>query len=239
MTCIKYQISLLFLVFTFCSFGQINEGHIVFERRTNLEKRFEGVENLEKLINQRNKYRLEEFHLYFNDTISMFILGEFDTDDPLSWTTNSNTVLRNTLTRELSTMLDLNGSVLIVSDSIRTPIWKITDETRSIGNYSCQKAFYDRGDSVRIYAWYTTDIAPSIGPESLGGLPGTILGLATEDGGVVYFSKSVEVGPQKLELFKFDARKPLIITMDELKKELQKSNADVTNYILEDLYRWI
>jgi GLPGLI family protein len=42
---------------------------------------------------------------------------------------------------------------------------------------------------------------PTIGPESMQGLPGAILGLATEDGGVVIFAtnvESVEPTPEQL-----------------------------------------
>ncbi len=36
-------------------------------------------------------------------------------------------------------------------------------------------------------------IQRAFGPETFRGLPGAILGLATEDGGVVYFAKKVEI----------------------------------------------
>ena len=53
-------------------------------------------------------------------------------------------------------------------------------------------------------------------------MPGAILGLATEDGGVIYFAKSVTVEtapPEKLLIKKTKAK---IYASDELKKRLEK-----------------
>jgi GLPGLI family protein len=80
----------------------------------------------------------------------------------------------------------------MVEDSMPCRKWKITGSKRNIAGYDCRKAIFYINDSTPIYAWYTSDIVPSIGPESFADLPGAILGLATEDGGVIYFAKTVE-----------------------------------------------
>jgi GLPGLI family protein len=54
--------------------------------------------------------------------------------------------------------------------------------------YECIKAIWQKNDSTRIYAWFSPMISASIGPEGISGLPGAILGLAREDGSVVYFA---------------------------------------------------
>ncbi|MCX6292662.1 MAG: hypothetical protein NT126_13025 [Bacteroidetes bacterium] len=41
-------------------------------------------------------------------------------------------------------------------------------------------------------------LSSGFGPESFVGLPGAILGLATEDGSVIYFAKNVEAVKQEL-----------------------------------------
>ena len=75
----------------------------------------------------------------------------------------------------------------------------MTSSKRKIAGYECRRVIWKKNDSTRIHAWYSQELVPAVGPESFGGLPGTILGLATEDGGVVYFAKSVEVGVKDIE----------------------------------------
>jgi len=111
----------------------------------------------------------------------------------MSWATNKNTVQQNLATNERISVYAIWGENMYVQDSLKKRTWKITESTRKIGKYECRKAFFQVNDTIRIYAWYTDEIIPSVGPETFNGLPGAILGLATEDGGVIYFAKSVEV----------------------------------------------
>jgi GLPGLI family protein len=66
----------------------------------------------------------------------------------------------------------------LVADSTIKIDWKITSEPRTIAGFECRKAVARIFDSVVVIAFYTDEIIPSSGPESFGGLPGMILGLA-------------------------------------------------------------
>ena len=94
------------------------------------------------------------------------------------------------------------GEKLNVDDPLYQRTWKITDSKRMICGHLCRKAIRKANDSTRIYAWYTDDIVPEVGPESFIGLPGAILGVATEDGGVVYFAKRIEAIKPEIEQLK-------------------------------------
>ena len=124
--------------------------------------------------------------------------------------------------------------VLVISERK----WKITERKRSIAGYSCRRAIWPKNDSTRIYAWYTDQILPSTGPETFNGLPGTILGLATEDGGVVYFAKTIQESYNDFEELSPKIKKKTY-TESELKYELEqkaKSNpwmGRVISYIFE------
>ena len=99
--------------------------------------------------------------------------------------------------------------------------WQISESTRKIAGYQCRKAMWKANDSTRIYAWFSYDLIPSTGPESFNGLPGTILGLATEDGGVVYFAKKVElIKPEAAQFVK--PKKKKIYVASDLKAQLTK-----------------
>ena len=46
----------------------IQSGRIVFERKTNLKKRFGNEPRMKNFITEENKYRTEQFELFFNDS---------------------------------------------------------------------------------------------------------------------------------------------------------------------------
>lgn len=63
---------------------------------------------------------------------------------------------------------------IIIKDSLPNIKWKITDETKEILNFRCQKAIGQY--KCREYVvWFSKDIPLSIGPWHLNGLPGAIL----------------------------------------------------------------
>jgi GLPGLI family protein len=227
------------LVFTFTSFGQIKSGRIVFERKTNLEKKFDD-ERMKKWLGN-NKSKIDEFELIFNDSISIFRPVESDEVDKLSWATSKSTVLQNFAQNEKLTVLDISGQKLYVKDSNAIRQWKITESKRTIGKYKCRKAVYEKDDSTRIYAWYAIEIVPSIGPEGFFGLPGAILGLATEDGGIIYFAKEIEIMEPKPEVFIIDTKKKDVYTPSELKVKLEKDFGSTPwgKRMFEELFRWL
>ena len=118
--------------------------------------------------------------------------------------------------------------------------WKITERKRNIAGYSCRRAIWNKNDSTRIYAWYTDQLIPSTGPETFNGLPGTILGLATEDGGVVYFAKLVQEKYQNVDELISDIKIKNFSTEKELKDELikkSKSNPWMSR-VVAYLFEW-
>ena len=111
----------------------------------------------------------------------------------MSWMTTKNSYLQNLNSKRQISILALFGQDVNVNDSLPERNWKVTDNKRTIAGYECRKAIYEKNDSTRIYAWYSPALIPSVGPEGFCGLPGTILGVASEDGGVIYFAKKVDV----------------------------------------------
>ena len=131
--------------------------------------------------------------MYFNDTASAFKPQESDLREKMDWATAKNTVYQNFNTKRKFTIKSLWGEPLPVKDTLLIRKWKMTDNSRKIAGYNCRKAVCKINDTTRIYAWFSQELEASTGPESFNGLPGVILGLATEDGGVVYFAKKVEI----------------------------------------------
>jgi GLPGLI family protein len=215
-------------------------GKITFERRTNLEKRFTD-QRMRRMVTEENKIRTESFTLYFNDTASIFKAIPSDRADEMSWMTTKNSYYQNLRTGTQLTVLGLMGQNVYVQDSLPARNWRITDSQRSICGYECRKAVYQKNDSTRIYAWYTTALVPSVGPEGFCGLPGTILGLATEDGGIIYFAKKVEEIKPTKEDMTIDIGKNKAFTLKELRLKIEKDYGSTPwgKRMFDDLFRWL
>lgn len=172
----------------------ISSGEIIFERRTNLEKRFEGSD----IMGGRNrdwmkKPKVDEFVLYFNDTSALFKpLPPALEDQEREWATMKNTTYQNLGEDKMEREFNIYGTAVYLTEALKTREWIITENRREIAGYNTRQALWVANDSTRVYAWYAEQLVPSVGPESFNGLPGVILGLAIEDGGVVYFAKSVK-----------------------------------------------
>ncbi len=235
-------IIIFFLMFSLKSIGQSQSGRIVFERKTNLEKKFKGFDDeWMKDFLALNKYKTDLFELYFTDSTSLFKPVDSELQEDHSWTTIKNTVLLNFKKSEKISMITISGQDLYVKNSIHPKTWKITDSKRMIGNYVCTKAIWENSDTSKIYVWFSNEILASVGPESFYGLPGTVLGVASEDGGVVYFAKSVELIPNVEDKVKLDLKKKKIITVDEFKLKMNESIGDskFEKKFLIDLFTWM
>lgn len=235
----------LFLAITANSvFGQFTtNGKVVFERRTNLEKKFKG--NNSPWMDKVNlkKPKVETFYLYFNDSSSVFLPSDVvDEDQRMSWMTSKNKVYQNFKSDELLEVMSFWGSELVVSDTIKERTWKITNRKRTIAGYDCRRAIWVANDSITIYAWYAEELKCTSGPETFNGLPGMILGLATEDGGVVYFAKDVLI-----DKFDVEKRIPKVKEKDKLSEaEIRKAVTDQyggrpdfdVKKILDEMFLW-
>ena len=86
------------------------------------------------------------------------------------------------------------------------------------------------------------NILPSIGPEGFCGLPGTIMGIATEDGGIIYFADKVDFSAApKNESLIVDIGKNKLFTLRELREKLEKDygNTPWGKRMFDDMFRWL
>ena len=196
--CSKSMLVVALLLLTSLSFGQIYEGKILFERRTNLEKRYKGQEMNRWMRGDMKKPKIDMFELHFNDSSSVFVPLESDIPDEREWSTMSNRSYQNLNSNVRQQEFSFWGTKVLLRDTLTQRKWKITESSRNIAGYNCKQAVWQANDTIRIYAWYAEELISSTGPETFNGLPGVILGLATEDGGVVYFAK--EVKPMKVNI---------------------------------------
>jgi len=216
------QLLVCFLMMLSSASAQITYGKITYERKTNLYKKFKNNGDVKEWLKEEDKNKMDVFELYFNDSLSVFKPQESDLVERMSWSTTKNVVYQNKQTNYRLTEKKIWGEGFLVVDSIRQFNWKMTDSKRAICGYQCRKAIWQANDSTRIYAWYCAEVIPSIGPESFVGLPGAILGLATEDGGVIYFAKSVEIIKPEVTSLLPKKSKQKTYKSAELKTQLEK-----------------
>jgi GLPGLI family protein len=212
----KYLI-LLFSVITITTYGQADfQGKAVYMSKTTMDMNFGGrqmSEDQKKRIAERMKSFLEKtYTLNFNKTESTY-KEEEQLGAPgqgrggrfggmMSFT--GGTRYKNTKDAIVLEETEFFGKKFLISDEAKKPDWKLSGETKKIGNYICYKAtlekevsefsfasFARRGrrnnnndnkekkeekpKTMIVTAWYTPQIPVSQGPGEFWGLPGLIL----------------------------------------------------------------
>lgn len=212
------------------SFAQMTSGKVVFHRKMNLKKMFKDNPRVQPFLKDDVTWHVDSFALYFNDSLSAFVPIESDEVEKgmMKMLTPQNSTYKNFNQDERVVMMNMMGSAMTVKDTLKPRVWKVTESKRKIAGYTCRKSMLEINDTTRLYAWFTVDLVPTIGPEGFDGLPGAILGFANEDGSIVYFAKRVEAmePPQEVLI-------PKVKEKDAYKEEELKA------LLLEKMGKWI
>lgn len=233
-------LSVVALIISSTGFGQfIESGKIVYERKTNLLK----IPNLPPFLQraaEEKKYNIDEFVLTFNKNGSAFVPIPKESTGPADMLSAKNTVYCNRVTMDRMTLIDMMGSKIYIQDTVNKIRWTMTDNTRKLAGYNCKMAIYRLNDTTNLYAWYAEELIPTVGPETFSGLPGAILGLATEDGGIVYFAKSVEAEAVEDTAFTYDTGKTKVYTKKGFADEMYKQmgNSPMAKGLIKSFFMW-
>ncbi|MDG1741488.1 MAG: GLPGLI family protein [Crocinitomicaceae bacterium] len=234
--------TLAFVLLSTVSIAQLTQGSIRFERRTNLKKTVGDNPRVSRFLNDDNKIRKENFELKFNETSSVFKHIENEDEEDIGmmkYFTQRNTVYQDLDNNGFMVILNSWGQPMYLQDSMSIRLWKVTESKRKFAGYMCYKSIWEMNDSTRIYAWFCPDIVPSVGPEGFSGLPGAILGLATEDGGVVYYATEVKEMEVTAETTDFTEYMDETYTKEELKEILLKNMGKwIKKKDLDAMFAW-
>ena len=107
---------------------------------------------------------------------------------------NASIYFKNIKKKRFSNQTEIMGKRFLVKDKLPEYKWKLSSETKNIGNYTCYKAtFTEEVENINMTfengeakeekkkensittAWYTVDLPVSNGPGDYQGLPGLIL----------------------------------------------------------------
>jgi GLPGLI family protein len=211
------------MLFSLLSHAQMKEGKIIYERTMTLQARnFNNIDP--NIAAQIPRTRTESYELLFSNGQSLYqFLPSAASDDGgtvsgggfvMRFAGGSNDIVYHNFEKGTKVeQRELMDRSFVISDSIRQGSWKLTDETKTILNYTAKKAVSQRistrnqmtmengemkrteiPDTAQVIAWFTTDIPVSVGPEMQGQLPGAILELDINKGLLVY--KAVEISPK-------------------------------------------
>ncbi|WP_074408532.1 GLPGLI family protein [Aquimarina megaterium] len=153
----------------------------------------------------------------------------------------SNILYKNIKEKRFARKQDMMGKLFLVKDNLEKLNWKLEDETKKIGNYTCYKATAKRmgqrmqsmtisadseeemtepeEEEITITAWYTPEIPISNGPGSYWGLPGLILEI--NDGDQSILSTKLVLNSKK----KIDIKEPTkgkVVTEEKFEKIMEK-----------------
>jgi GLPGLI family protein len=179
----------------------ITKGRIEYEKRLNQHKGIEEqAENntwMQMMLKIYPKIINDVYELRFDENKSAYKLVKENPENKyLMWgtkPTDTDGVMQDLQAKTTSTQRDVFENTYVIKDTLRNLDWRITDETREIAGFECRKAVTKICDSVYVVAFYTDQIAVSSGPESFGGLPGMILGLAIPRLYTTWFATKLEL----------------------------------------------
>ena len=230
--------------------AQTKEGRVVYERVFQLPTRIFNADP--SIAHQIPKSRTDQFELLFgnNQSLWQYLPNANQEGDPGTFASGG-VVIRMAGVGANSTSYhnfekgiridqrEVADRSYIVTDSINKLKWKLTDETKTILNFTARKAISQRiqpqsrmtmengemkrttiMDTAVVVAWFTTEIPVAVGPEYQGQLPGLILELDVANGQSVY--KAIEFSP-KVTISKIrEPKEGKKMTAAEFTKEREK-----------------
>ncbi len=109
---------------------------------------------------------------------------------------------------------------LLVEDTFKVIEWNLEEGTKIIAGYSCKKATA-KIDKRDITAFYTSELPASIGPNFVGGLPGTVLQFWWEQSSYITTAKSVQHDAMDI-IEPVHGKRVSMIGFETIKKRLRK-----------------
>ncbi|WP_035091931.1 GLPGLI family protein [Aquimarina macrocephali] len=225
------RIMILILLFVFEGlFAQDFQGIVTYKTNRKMDLNMEDSKmnaDMQKQLQEMLKKQFQkEYRLSFNATESVYREEEnLGTPQPASGVQivvagsgASNILYKNIKEKRFARKQDMMGKLFLVKDNLEKLDWKLEDETKKIGNYTCYKATAKRmgqriqnmristnddndevtepeEEEITITAWYTPEIPVSNGPGNYWGLPGLILEI--NDGDQSILCAKIVLNPKK------------------------------------------
>ncbi len=243
---------IIFLSTFFCFYNAnaqtifLTQGKVEYEKKVNqfkaIEDEDDGEDNvwLTEMKKNMPRFVTDVYELNFTATKTVYRLKQENTENKYLWgskPSETDITIQDLENNKTSIQKDVFEQTYLIQDSIRNFQWKITGETREIAGFECKKAVTKICDSVYIVAFYTDQIIVSSGPESFGGLPGLILGLAVPRLSTTWFATKVEtIAPTPKQLT--PSQKGKKTNWKNLYVEMNKAMKDWGKYGAKNIWKF-
>jgi len=204
----KYFLS-AFVLTGLISNAQMKQGTIIYERKVDVYRRMQD-EQMKAMVPQ---FQTSKSELIFGDNISVYkSLPEDNAPDPFNNGGGGNFMIKiggpgdnailykNFANQKFLEQTELADKDYIIDDTIHTPQWKLSDETKTVLNHVCKKATMKTERGNEVTAWYTEDIPSPVGPDTFSGLPGAILMIDINNAEMVYTATEFKTEADNKEL---------------------------------------
>ena len=126
--------------------------------------------------------------LYFTPTASRYEDSEESAeaeDMGYSWRKEAYSIRRDFEKNAISDLMTVLGKTYLVEDTLIPQQWKIHNDLKEVAGHVCMNATWeDTLKKQKIVAWFAQDIPLQAGPERFCGLPGLILEVDVNNGGM-------------------------------------------------------
>lgn len=249
---------LLLVCISTLSLAQDFQGKATYKTANKMDIRMDG-EGMDPAMQKRiqemmSKQSQKEFTLAFDAYSSLYTLNESLDASPQQQggmvfigveAGGSDEIYKNTKDKRFTSARDLFGKPFLVKDDLETAEWKITKETKQIGQYTCYKATYDREQesfqsisinneeesktetttrTITVEAWYTPDIPVAHGPGMYWGLPGLVM--EVKNGGSTIICTEVVMNPKDKIAIK-EPNKGKVINEKKFEKLMNEKMAEM------------
>lgn len=184
----------------YVTYGELYKNTVIDTSKIKADNVKEVIIKQEKLISRALSSDEEFYELSFNSTQSLFkrIESVLNESEPvLKFALCPGIYFIDINSSESLTELDIYGETFIIKDSLNKNNWKIENEKKDIGKYTCVKAVVKENDRD-IVAWFCPELPFSYGPLGYNGLPGLILEL--ERYGRVYYTKKINISEDNIKI---------------------------------------
>lgn len=214
----------------------ISSGRIEFEKRSNQFSYYDQEEEENSWVIEMKKafpkMVSETYVMDFNEEKTVYKMLKEDPKGKYVWgrkPSESDVTVKDMRNGQIALQRDIFEQTYLVKDSLKNYKWRMTNETRTIAGFECRKAVTIISDSVYIVAFYTEEITVSSGPESFGGLPGMILGLAVPRLQMTWFATKVELKEPTATALA-PKQKGKTVTWTAYEKDLKKAMSEWGKY---------
>lgn len=227
------RLTTLALLATITASAQQKEGTILYKKTVNMHRTI----NNEQMKAMMPEFRTSKHQLLFSDSISLYkTVPEDEAPDPfgggnggmvirMGGGADGGDLFKNFAQSKAIQANEIGGRNYLIIDSVRQSAWKLSDETKQIAGFTCNKATIKVNAPIRrmmtvsstggnadtaqqtsapkqieVVAWYTTSIPVPAGPDTYGQLPGAILEINMDNGLTVITATEVKNTVTKKEL---------------------------------------